>query len=274
MTSPPSGTELIRGFEETLKKCGFDYEQAVNELGQVKWAEERQRGKKFDLHDHVRGLLLAQLSSNRPWKPIADHLTQIERIFFDYDPDQLEKADPAALVTEIIEIRCGNRVIRQQLRSLASNIATLRRIEREFGTLDAFLTSETPFEIARNLSKPGSAYKLMQLGAALAFEYFKNVGIPCVKPDVHLCRILGRERLGYSGNLTDAEAAARLACTLAKDAQCNPIYLDNLLWIFCADGYGAVCRKQRPKCTICELRNACRYPKKSVEGSDSNKTAG
>jgi hypothetical protein len=66
------------------------------------------------------------------------------------------------------------------------------------------------------------------------------------------------KRLGYADDPTEREAA-HLAVTLAEEAHSNPVYFDNLLWIFCADGYGNVCGSC-PKCSICELRNTCRYP--------------
>ena len=41
-------------------------------------------------------------------------------------------------------------------------------------------------------------YKLKYVGKALAWEYLRNVGVDGAKPDTHLKRILGSNRLGYS----------------------------------------------------------------------------
>jgi hypothetical protein len=108
--------------------------------------------ERFGLRAHVRGLVLSQLSNQRPWKPIAENLHRIQRIFFDYDPDTLQQADPRSLANDVRAIRCGNRAILEQMNALASNIATFRRIEGDYGSLDKFVTSSDPFGIAKLIS--------------------------------------------------------------------------------------------------------------------------
>ena len=46
--------------------------------------------------------------------------------------------------------------------------------------------------------KPGRYrhYKLHQVGEALAWEYIRNVGIDGAKPDTHIRRFLGSDRMG------------------------------------------------------------------------------
>jgi hypothetical protein len=89
------------------------------------------------------------------------------------------------------------------------------------------------------LSSPGE-YKLREVGFTLAMEYLKNVGIRAAKPDVHILRLLGPERLGYlqDGN---EEKAVRAIADLAAEAQVNEVYMDNLLWLFCAKDYADIC---------------------------------
>ena len=208
---PPSASDLLVGLRKTLTACGVDYEQTIRDFGQVAASEARVNGQAFGLRDHVRGLLLSQLSNQRPWKPIAQNLDQIRRIFFDYDPDRLQEADPRDLANAICAIRCGNRAILKQMNALGANIATLKRIERDFGSLDRFVTSSDPIEIA-NLMSGSGPYKLRYVGPALALEYLRNVGIRAAKPDVHVLRILGGERLAYfSGQPTEREAVQLVA---------------------------------------------------------------
>ncbi len=254
-----SAHELLYGLKTTLKQQGFDYDQAIKEFGQVDASEERAAGKPFAFRDHLRGLLLAQLSAQKPWKKIAQNLDPIHRIFLDYDPDALEQADPSRLKEDIFAIRCGAIATAEQMRNLATNIATLRRIERDFGSLDNFVTSRRPLDIATKIADDRSLYRLHQVGVPLALEYLKNVGIPAIKPDRHVHRILGAERLGYfSGKPTD-QHVAQVAAKLAAEANCNATYLDNVLWLFCAEGYGEVCGA-KPKCNICELKSRCQAP--------------
>jgi hypothetical protein len=193
---PPSASDLLFGLQKTLKACGVDYEQTIGDFGQVTASEARENGQAFGFRDHVRGLLLSQLSNQRPWKAIAQNLGKIQRIFFDYDPDTLQQADARGLADAICAIGCGNRAILKQMNELSANISTLKRIEKDFGSLDRFVASSDPFEVARLISTSG-LYKLRYVGPALALEYLRNVGIRAAKPDVHVMRILGGERLGY-----------------------------------------------------------------------------
>lgn len=68
---PPSAHDLLLGIQSTLGECGFDYEQTIKDFGQVSASEARLNGHAFDFRDHLRGLLLSQLSNRRPWKAIA-----------------------------------------------------------------------------------------------------------------------------------------------------------------------------------------------------------
>ena len=203
--------------------------------------------------------MLSLLSNQRRWGLLAPHLKAIDTVFLGYDPDRLTDTKPDTLVAGLRAIRCGNRSVAAQMRALAGNIATLRRIEADFGSLDTFVTSDTPDVIAKRLGNPGP-YKLRHVGYTLALEYLRNVGIRAGKPDVHVRRILSEKRLAYCTGDPSEEQAYRLVAQLAQGASCNPTYLDNLLWLFCAQDYGNVCGVQ-PKCSLCALSTSCRYPR-------------
>jgi endonuclease III len=246
------------GLQRSLMMEGVDYEAVIRGFGQVRASEERAKGRTFTLREHVRGLILAQLSNQRPWKPIADKLDQIAAVFADYDPAKLADADPDDLTSGLRRLHCGNRADKHQMASLASNVATFKRIEAKCGSMDAFVSSDRPDRIARVLSEPGP-YKLHYVGPALACEYLKNVGFRASKPDVHVRRILSRERLSYAnGHPSEWEAYAIIE-TLANQAGRNPAYLDNLLWMFCATDYGAICAAA-PQCRRCSLSEFCEFP--------------
>ena len=136
--------------------------------------------------------------------------------------------------------------------ALHGNIHKLEKIEEEFGSLDHFVTSGTPIEIADLLAN-SLKYKLHTMGLALAMEYLRNVGIDAIKPDTHICRILGKHRLGYSPN----EVAGDIeAIKIIEDISQKTGYLlseiDAILWLFCADEKGMICTK-RPHCEECRL---------------------
>ena len=256
--SPPSARGLLVGLKLSPQRRNIEYEQLILQFGQVAASEDRAIGRTFSLRDHVRGLLLSQLSSQRPWGPIAANEERIREIVLDYDPDALERAESMALVDALRRIRCGNRALRKQLIALRANIATLRRIEAAHGTLDAFVTSADPDASARSLSQPGE-YKLRQIGYPLAMEYLRNVGICAGKPDTHVRRALGAERLGFIPGFPSEREAYEILARLADEADCNPTYLDNLLWLFCAQDDGDICGAS-PRCAVCALANTCNYP--------------
>jgi hypothetical protein len=257
--APPTAVELISGIQQTLARQGLDYEALIRSFGQVPASERRERGGAFLLRDHLRGLILSQLSKQRPWGPIASNLAQIDRIFLHYDPDGLEAARPDDLINALRTLHCANLSIHAQMTALARNIETLRRIAEEYGSVDAFVVSNDPHVIARRLSSPGE-FKLQQVGYTLALEYLRNVGIRAAKPDVHVCRVISAGRLGYTAGDPTPEEAYRTVDKLAREADCNATYLDNLLWLFCAQDYGEVCRAD-PRCGICAFRSACNFPR-------------
>ena len=219
-------------------------------------ASEGGGGEVFGLSDHVRGVVLAQLSNQRPWRPVSIRLAEIDQLFQQFDPEFLKQADPRMLEQGLLNLRCGNRAVRRQMESLAGNIATLEAIEREFGSLDGFVTSDTPDVVARRLALP-SPCKLQNIGFTLAQEYLKNVGIESVKPDLHVLRIMGPTRLGLIRE-ESPEAAYREIMQRAAEINRSPVYVDNVLWLFGAKEYGSICGAS-PRCTVCRLKSYCHF---------------
>jgi len=250
--------ELVLRLESTLESNQIDYRELVKEFGQVEASEKRRRNEVFNFDDHLRGFIMALLSNQRPWGPIAKNKSTINELFYNYSPEKLEQADYKELVSKIKNIHCGNRSIEKQLKHLQENILTFRKIILEWKSLDVFVTSQSAEETAKILSDPKSSYKIKQLGFTLAMEYLRNVGIRGMKPDLHLLRICGHERLGLFPEKTKPEQAALLFNEFAKKAEANPVYLDNLFWIFGAQDYANICNAQ-PKCHLCSLRNKCNY---------------
>lgn len=258
LPAPPTPTALVFGLRDGLMNQQVAVEKVIAEFGQVRAGEDRAAGRTFSFGEHLRGLVFSLLSSQRPWGPIHENRDAIAEIFGEFDPEFLKAADPARLEFALRAIRCGNRAIGRQTRSLAANVSVMEQIVADFGSLDAFVTSGTSGSIADRLAKPGSPYKLAGVGLALAMEYLRNVGIYAGKPDLHVLRILGPERLGL------LDDAAPTACNavgvidrLAAGAGCNATYLDNLLWMFCATDYGNIC-SATPRCDACGLAASCR----------------
>ena len=252
--------KILQKLKLTLEKNGLDYKKAVEEFGQVYATEKRVNGKDFSINNHVKGLILSMLSNQRPWGAVAKNMKKIDEIFFHFNAGKLEQAEYEKLLDKITQIQCGNRNIRNQLRDLSYNIKVFRKIKEDFGSIDKFVISKTPEEIASVLSNPKSNYKLKQIGFTLAMEYLRNVGIRGMKPDLHLLRICGHERLGIFLPKTSPEKATKIFKEFCKKANANQTYVDNLFWLFGAKDYANIC-SAKPKCHLCNLREYCNYPK-------------
>lgn len=250
--------QFIILLKETLNNCGIDFEKHIIDLGQVSASEKRDGGHIFDFREHLRGFVLSLLSKQRTWGPIAQNLKEIEEIFFNFEYLEICKRKSEYFTNRLTRIKCGNRSIHDQMTELTHNIDTLLLIQSEYGTLDSFVSSSTPDSVAKMISDTRSRFKLKQLGYTLALEYLKNVGIKAIKPDVHMRRIISNERLALCSNLPTEVETVALYDEMAKTTGMNPTYLDNLLWIFCAKDYGAICGAV-PKCDNCELRSECNY---------------
>jgi hypothetical protein len=250
--------QLIDGLQESLARRGVDFEAVIESFGQVRASIERAAGRVFTVPDHIRGLVLAQLSNQRAWKPIADNRNRLAELFCDYDPALLLCAEPNELVDGLRRLKCGNRADKKQMNSLAANIRTLARIDVELGGLDSFVSRHRPDRVAQTLSTTGP-HKLLYVGPALALEYLKNVGIRASKPDVHVRRSLSGDRLAFASGLPNEWEAYEIVERIAAESGHNAIYVDKLFWMFCAKDYGAICGAQ-PKCHLCALRSGCSFP--------------
>lgn len=234
--------------------------QKTAELSYIKEkVEKRASGKSFSFNEHLQGLIYALLSSQAVWKKIHDHLPDIDKIFFEYNKEKILMTPPSAFCEKIKDIKCGNRAIRAQMRSLRTHIHIFERIEMEYGSLDDFVTSENAHHIVTMLSSPLSPYKLPMVGKALAWEYLRNVGIDAAKPDVHIRRFLGADRMGNGlgsspASLADVEQKME---QLAQETGLLKVEIDDLIWRFCARGYGEICTAM-PACGRCVIAALCR----------------
>ena len=141
--------------------------------------------------------------------------------------------------------------------SLHENIRTFEKIEKEYGSFDSFVLSDTINNIAIQLSTSNSRYKLKQIGFALALEYLRNVGLDVGKPDLHIRRILSIKRLGYSKyEEVKEKEAVKIIDDITRESENSPMYIDLILWSFCSNICG-----ESPKCDICNIRESCKFNK-------------
>ncbi len=256
MSNKNNAKVLIEQIRETYELTGRNLECDICELAQVAAFEKRNSGKEFTFSEHLQGVILAQLSNQRVWRGISRNLNNgnIQKIFCNFDSKKLKQKESQSIVNELKKIQCGNRRINQQMKVLSENIVKLESIATQSGSLDKFVSHSNPSDVAQCISVARSNFKLKEMGFTLATEYLKNVGISVAKPDTHIRRILSNERLNYFDRIPDEQQAVDAMKKLAKEADISEVYLDNVLWLFCAKDYGNICSAKQPKCDGCAIK--------------------
>lgn len=236
-----------------------------------KQLDKRKSGGAFTVSEHIRGMVYSMLTSGAAWNRLEPHIdtetgqiTVIDDIFYQYDADALQRADPAVLVGRVMEYRLGTPYLKNQINALVGvNIGKLLSIEKEYGGVDDFYQSladknDNLKTLIKELSASDKPHKFVQLGEALTAEYLKNVGYDIGKPDRHICRILGSEYLGCSKRKYAAPyEAIDIIADIAKSLNKPAAEVDYILWAYCANGFGEVCTKKNPKCDKCVV-NKCK----------------
>ncbi|MBV1756430.1 MAG: hypothetical protein KMY55_01180 [Dethiosulfatibacter sp.] len=217
----------------------------------------RKDGKTFTFNDNIKAMIYALLSNQTKWMNIAPKLSQIDKLFFNYQKHEILKRPPEYFYDGIFNLKCGNIATKKQMLNLKDNILMLEKIASDYGSLDLFYASRPAYQIAEMISS--GKYKLKYVGYALAWEFLRNIGIDGAKPDLHMRRILGGNRLGYTANPIAQELEAiKIFDRISNSTGYLKSYIDIVLWSYCADGYGEVCTAD-PKCHKCVIKEYCNF---------------
>lgn len=249
--------QYLFAMQEYLSKEGKLYPSEA--VLKVKAGE---KGEKHSLSEHVKAMIYAMISNLSKWKNIEPNLQKIDMIFNDFDVDYIKEHDPADFILQIQNIKCGNIKIKSQMEALKDNINIFEHVASEYGSLDTFIDERLFGEVVRAFSDYGSKYKLKTMGVALVSEYLRYIGVDSAKPDRHLCRFLGSSRMGLPIAAPEAtkDEVFRQVEMLAKDTGLYKVEVDNIIWSFCADGYGEICTAT-PHCDKCPIWKQCHYGK-------------
>lgn len=248
--------EVLLRIKDYLKKNGIadiNVEKSKMQL--------RAEGKTFSTEEHLQGLIYSLLSAQTVWANIERNFDNIDRLFFFYDINEIKKHDYKFFVDGLRSFGCGSRLSNTQMKALHGNLITIEKIIVEYGSMDAFVTSKSQREIVKLMSTSGSKYKLKQFGPALTWEYLRNVGIDGAKPDVHMKRILGANRLGVSKkeDASDDEVLDAIE-QLSKETGLWMAQIDYLFWLYCATDKGEICTAS-PRCDKCVVKEFCNMGK-------------
>ncbi len=237
-----------------------------------KQIDKREQGGIFTVSDHIRAMVYSMLTSGASWVRVLDNtdiatgqIPIVDEIFYQYNADTLLKTDPNKLKNDLLSQTLGTQYIENQMNALVNvNIGKLIAYDTEYGSIDNFYkqfidTDSTAKTLVKVLSAEGKPHKFAQLREALVAEYLRNVGYDIAKPDRHIRRILGSDILGCSDKQeVPIYEAFDIVKAIADELGKRTAEVDYILWSYCANGYGAVCTKDKPKCDNC-IVNQCFY---------------
>lgn len=240
----------------------------------------------FSLSDHIRAMVYSMLSSGTVWNRIsrkADtktaYINPVDKIFCNYNPEELLICSPEQLRDELKKIHCASQYTLKQMNALIShNIPKLITIEKEYGTIDNYYrefiqSDESLVTLVKTLSETTSKDKMTQMDIPLVCEYLRNVGYDIPKPDRHICRILGSEILSFSSSKkVSAFQAFDIISKIAKLLNKSVAEVDYILWSYCSTGYGEICTSTNPKCKLCAVKTYCyQFYDKKIMNKTANK---
>ena len=227
----------------------------------------------FTLPEHIRAMVYSMLSSGISWERVEKsidesigRITAIDDIFHQYDPEYLLSCQGDDLAEQIKEIGCASYSTRKQMNGLIhTNIEKMIGLQEKYGSIDRyyqkFIEVDSSMKLlVRNLSCSSSEDKYVQMGEPLVAEYLRNIGYDLAKPDRHICRILGRDYLGCSEpEQVPVYEAFDLIRELSESMGRKTVAeVDYILWSYCAEGYGAICKRSHPKCENCVAQGICK----------------
>ena len=217
----------------------------------------RQQGKDFSFEEHLKGFIYSQLSAQVPWHRVVPHLGEIDELFSNYSVSKIFEHSPEYYIAGIMERKCGSRCTNRQMNHLHSNIRILQQIVADYGSLDEYINAKDPETIVHDLSS--GCYKLFGIGPALAWEYLRNVGVDGTKPDVHICRFLGKDRIGLSSHAVATQSeATEIVKSISRELNISMVEIDSIIWSYCATGYGNIC-SAKPNCSECIVQQYCSH---------------
>ena len=168
---------------------------------------------------------------------------------------KLKNTDYTYFVNALKSRKLANRSINAQMQNLKYNVEVFEQIEKEYFSLDYFITALKPAAVAVLFASTESPYKLKQMKFALVLEYLRNVGIDTAKPDVHIVRILKRlGLLNKSGN--EEKQVINFLENISLETGISVAKIDFLLWHYCSENFCNIC-SANPKCNECVIKEFC-----------------
>lgn len=236
--------------------------------------ERRNRGESLDSSDHICAMIYSLLSSSRRWIncricPKTGTVKELDAAFDGYEPRYLKDCTAEELLKKFESAELLPRFKNKQTKAISHNIKKLLSFKEKCGSIDGLYRSymeqdSTGWELVHALGGGPSETKMEQIGIPLAAEYLRNVGYDLPKPDRHIRKLLGSERLGlYDRETVPEKEAFHLMIELAKGLKMSAARLDYILWAYystnCANKY----KQKETRCKCCIFKRLCHEGKKA-----------
>lgn len=268
-----------------LRRCDLlarklpEMEQWVNEkcadIPAARWentyichqVQRRKSGETMELEtmDYIRAMTYAILSNSMDWRCVAqdvdlqtERLRNVDKALKVY----LDNKQDLSVAFEENQVRF--RFKKRQIPAVEENFRYFDNnavdLPAKYAKMSADGTDFWPLVQAIAHGKPEDGYKLAQIGPALACEYLRNLGYDIPKPDRHLRRLLGSERLQFFNQpMPEFEEVYNLVRCVADRSKSNygPAQADYILWSYCAISYGNMCNGKNRACKDCCLSDLC-----------------
>lgn len=217
-----------------------------------------------DTMDYIRAMTYAILSNSTNWCRVAQDVDLQTGRLRNVDKAleaHLDNKQDLSVAFEVNQVRF--RFKKRQIPAVEENIGRFdhaAELSAKYAKMSANGADFWPLVQAIAHGKPEDGYKLAQIGPALACEYLRNLGYDIPKPDRHLCRLLGSERLQFFNQpMPEFEEVYNLVRCVADRSKSNygPAQADYILWSYCAISYGNMCNGKNRACKDCCLSDLC-----------------
>jgi hypothetical protein len=248
----PTGNEcrmLLDRIERTLTAVNFDMDRIRREPGPF-------------CEDDIcifRGLSEAILSNRAVWSSVKPHLNTIAQALYGYNIDKVANLSNDALnelyMSRLKPLKIRSMRLRKGLREIRDNAKAFQHFRQEHGAIRNFILSYLndggmPQLRGRFIGKyPG--FKLHGVGVAICSEFFNNIGIDEFKGDSNTTRFF--RRIGMAEANSSPDDIRTIGITIAKNSEKPRVFVDSLIWCFCAQGEAEICTTHNPKCHLCKL---------------------
>lgn len=251
--SPTECQMLIDRVRDTMQAL------APAALGRV-----QQRPPRFLQNDNdiFERLCMAILSNGSGWRRVNNNRAQIGAALLGCHLGNVaaltERHMAHICTTQIVPLGIPSRVLLStKLEWVRQSAITLRTIQQRHGTVSGYISREIQAgrqdALRVSLTRRGSPSKLKGVGFGVCCEFFKQIGVDDVKPDVHLIRFFIRTGINATAS-QDPIDTWRIGITIANTLGVTRTYVDSLIWTFCAKDYGQICTANPGQCHLCTLK--------------------